>query len=195
MADHLALAADIGLFGAEKAVGVDLHFQAAVAEDAFGHHCDHVHPARLGRHDEGCRLVVRVGGGRTDTGDENLVTQQKVTIPTGLWHRACRIAVSGGARRKGHQQGFLRAYGAAQQNHRVDPYQGAGLVGIAVAGAAAAFGNLTQYGTGIAGDLGRGGALCCPDWRRSVHPRKPVCLCMLGHLDCLVLPAPGLFRP
>src|SRR4051794_37265895 len=31
------------LLGTEPAVGVDLHFEAAVAEDAFGHDRDHVH--------------------------------------------------------------------------------------------------------------------------------------------------------
>ena len=88
MADHLALATDIGLFGAEKAVGVDLHFQTAVAENAFGHHRDHVHPARLRRHNKGRWFVVGVGGGRADAGDENLVAQHQIIRPAGL----CRMA-------------------------------------------------------------------------------------------------------
>ena len=47
MADHLAPAKHIGLLGPEIAVGVDLDLEAAVTEDAFGDHCDHVDTACL----------------------------------------------------------------------------------------------------------------------------------------------------
>ena len=63
MAHHLALAAHVGLFGAEEAVGVDLYLEAAVAEDALADHGDHVHAIGFGAHDERRGLVVRVGGG------------------------------------------------------------------------------------------------------------------------------------
>ena len=42
MADRLALGAHGGALVAEVAVGVDLHLDAAIAEDALGHHGDHV---------------------------------------------------------------------------------------------------------------------------------------------------------
>jgi hypothetical protein len=72
MADLLALAAHGGLLGTQVAVGVDLHLHAAVAEDALGHHGDHVDAFHLGGHDEGRRLVVGIGGAGADTGDEGL---------------------------------------------------------------------------------------------------------------------------
>ena len=49
VADHLALAAHVGLLGAEVAVGVDLHLEAAVAEDALGDDGDHVDALRPAR--------------------------------------------------------------------------------------------------------------------------------------------------
>ena len=70
VADLLALHAHRRLLGAEIAVGVDLHLHAAVAEDALGHDRDHVDAVVLGRHDEGRRLVVGIGGGGADAGDE-----------------------------------------------------------------------------------------------------------------------------
>ena len=42
MADRLALGAHRRLLGAEMAVGVDLHLDAAIAEDALGDDGDHV---------------------------------------------------------------------------------------------------------------------------------------------------------
>ena len=72
MADHLAMAAHIGLFGAQVAVGVQLHLEAAVAEDAFGDDGHHVHAVGLRGDDEGRGFVIRVGGGGADTGDEKV---------------------------------------------------------------------------------------------------------------------------
>ena len=46
MAHHLAFRAHIGLLGTQVAVGVDLDLEAAVTEDAFGHHGHHVHTMR-----------------------------------------------------------------------------------------------------------------------------------------------------
>jgi hypothetical protein len=42
MPDRLAAGADQVALGAEKPVGVDLHLDAAIAENALGHDRDHV---------------------------------------------------------------------------------------------------------------------------------------------------------
>ena len=83
MADHLAAVAHVGLLGAEEAVGVDLHLEAAVAEDAFGDHGHHVDALRLRPHDEGRGLVVGVGGGRAHAGHEDLVGEKEIAAPVG----------------------------------------------------------------------------------------------------------------
>jgi hypothetical protein len=70
VAHRLALDAHRGLLGTEIAIGVDLHLDAAVAEDALGHDGDHVDAVVPGRDDEGRRLVVGIGRGRADAGDE-----------------------------------------------------------------------------------------------------------------------------
>ncbi len=71
VANRLALAAHRRLLRAEPAVGVDLHLEAAVAEDALGHDRDHVDALVLRGDDEGRRLVVRIGRARADAGDEH----------------------------------------------------------------------------------------------------------------------------
>ena len=71
MAHHFAIEQNSGAFFAQMAVGVDLHLQAAIAEDAFGDHGHHVHTSRLGSHDEGGGFVIGVGGGRANAGDED----------------------------------------------------------------------------------------------------------------------------
>jgi hypothetical protein len=60
MSDGLALHAHCRRFGAEIAIGVDFHFDAAIAENALGHHRDHIDAVDFGGHDEGRRLVIRV---------------------------------------------------------------------------------------------------------------------------------------
>src|SRR5262249_29513263 len=72
VADGLALRAHGRGFGTEIAVGVDLHLDAAIAEDAFGHDRHHVDAIDLGGDDERRRLVVGIGGARADRGDENV---------------------------------------------------------------------------------------------------------------------------
>ena len=70
VADRLAAGADDGAFGAEVAVGVDLHLGAAVAEDRLGDDGDDVGALDLAGDDEGGGLVVGVGGAGADAGDE-----------------------------------------------------------------------------------------------------------------------------
>ena len=59
------------LLGAQVAVGVDLHLEAAVAEDAFGDDGDEVDAVVPRGDDEGRRLVVRIRGAGADAGDED----------------------------------------------------------------------------------------------------------------------------
>src|SRR5262249_3832795 len=66
MAYLLALAAHHGLLRPNEAVGIDFQFDAAIAEDALGHHRDRVDVAVPAGDDEGRGLVVGIGGPRTD---------------------------------------------------------------------------------------------------------------------------------
>ena len=71
MTDLFALVQHCGSLIAQIPVGVYLHLQAAIAEDALGDHRHHVHTLGLGGDDEGCRFVIRVSGGCANTGDKH----------------------------------------------------------------------------------------------------------------------------
>src|SRR5439155_20849 len=71
VADRLALRAHGRGFWAEIAIGVDLHLDAAIAEDAVGDDRDHVDAVDLGSDDERRRLVIGIGRAGADRGDEN----------------------------------------------------------------------------------------------------------------------------
>ncbi|NIR41823.1 MAG: hypothetical protein GWO22_39645, partial [Actinobacteria bacterium] len=81
MADGLALGPHLGLLGADVAVGVDLHLDAAVGEDALGDDGDHVDAVDLGRDDERRRLVVGIGGAGADAGDEEIRGRNHLAAP------------------------------------------------------------------------------------------------------------------
>ena len=134
VAHRLALDAHRRLLGPEIAVGVDFHLDAAVAEDALGHDGDHVDAVVPGRHDEGRRLVVGIGRGGADAGDEGALALAELAAP-------------GGA---ALDEGDARQVGLGQQHQRIDAQKLAVLVGIAVAGAGAARPDAAQHGTGIA---------------------------------------------
>ena len=82
MADRLALRAHRRRLRAEIAVGIDLHLDAAIAEDALGHDRDHVDAVDLGGHDERRRLVVGIGGAGADRGDENVRARGRSCHPS-----------------------------------------------------------------------------------------------------------------
>ena len=137
MADLLAIAQHRGPLRADIAVGVDLHLQPAIAEDALGddgHHVDAVMPAG---HDEGRRFVVRIGGTRADAGQEGLAARQDVAVPVP------------GVRQEGHDFALVRQ-GLVDHGHRIDPRQPPIPVGVAVAGAGASLADAAQHGTGVA---------------------------------------------
>jgi hypothetical protein len=142
----------IGLLRTQKAIGVDLHLETAVAENAFGDHGHHVHPVDLRRHDEGCRFVVGIGGRRADARDKHLIGVQQVTIPR-------RRPFIRRTRRKRHEQRLVFVERATQKNHRVHTHQQTFAVGIAVTSAQPALRNLAKDGAGIALDLGTAHAL------------------------------------
>src|SRR6476619_6245173 len=71
MADRLAAVAHRRLLGAEVAIGIDLHLEAAVAEDAFGDDRDEVDAVVLRGDDERRRLVVGISRPRADSRDED----------------------------------------------------------------------------------------------------------------------------
>ena len=70
VADRLALRAHDRRLRAEMAVGVDLHLDAAIAENAFGDDGHQVDALDLLADDERRRLVVGIGGARTDARHE-----------------------------------------------------------------------------------------------------------------------------
>ncbi|MNS82489.1 hypothetical protein D3C72_1162350 [compost metagenome] len=195
MAHDLALVAHVGLLGAQEAVGVDLHLEAAVAEDAFGDDGDHVDALGFGSHDEGRGLVVGIRGGRAHAGDEDLVGVQQVAAPVG---RGVCLGRLGAGPVEGHERRLFAGKRAAQQHHRVDAHQHALAVGVAVAGAGAAVGDLAQHRAGVALDLGgahllvarrrlaEGGAAGLGDLRH-VHAGQSVCLGVFSHRGDLVV--------
>ena len=134
VADRLALDPHRRLLGAEIAVGVDLHLDAAVAEDALGHDGDHVDAVMLGRDDERRGLVVGIGRGGADAGDEGALALAELARPG-------RAALD---------EGDARQIGLGQQHQRIDPHQLAVHVGVAVAGAGAARPDAAQHRAGIA---------------------------------------------
>ena len=138
--DRLALRADGRGLGAEITVGVDLHLDAAIAENAFGHHGDHVDAVDLRRHDEGRRLVVGIGGAGADRGDEHVGFTDELAVP---------IAAAGLER---HQPSAMR-HRSLQHDMRIDAHQFAIVIGVAIARARRARLDVAHHRTGIAADL------------------------------------------
>ena len=134
VAHRLALHPHRRLLGSEIAVGVDFHFYAAVAEDALGDDGDHVDAVVPGRDDEGGRLVVWIGRGSADTGDEGALALAQFAAPA-------TAALD---------EGNARHIGLRQQHQGVDSHQPAFIVGIAVAGAGTPRPDAAQHRTGVA---------------------------------------------
>ncbi len=132
-----ARGADRGLLGAEVAVGVDLHLDAAVAEDALGDDGDGVDAGVLARDDEGRGLVVGIGGAGADAGDEGALGREDAAVPV--------LGLAG----ERHQRRAVLGR-ALHEHHGVGANQRAVDVGVAVAGAGAAGADAAQHRAGIA---------------------------------------------
>ena len=126
------------------AVGVDLHLDAAIAEDALGHDRDHVHPLDLARDDEGRWLVVGIGGAGPDGGDEHRRVADHAPVP---FPPAARE----------RDDGTVPGERALQHHVRVDPDQLAVPVGVAVAGPGLTGPDVAHHRTGVAADAVVGG--------------------------------------
>jgi hypothetical protein len=128
-----------GLLGAEIAVGVDLHLQAAIAEDALGHDGDHVHAVDFRGDDEGRGLVIGIGGARPDAGDERAAAAHQLARPRPF------------ARGEGNERlvGVARALG---EHERVHARELAVHIAVAVASPGLARPYATEHGAGVAGD-------------------------------------------
>ena len=139
MADRLALGADGRGLGAEIAVGVDLHLDAAIAENTFGHDRDHVDAVDLRGNDKGRRLVIGIGGAGADRSHEHAGFVNQLAIP-----------VAAGLER--HQPSAMR-HRSLQHDMRIDAHQFAVVIGIAIARARRARLDVAHHRTGIAADL------------------------------------------
>jgi hypothetical protein len=138
VADRLAAMAHGRLLGTEVAIGVDLHLEAAVAEDALGddrHEVDALVPRG---DDEGRRLVVGVGGAGADAGDEDGRVVEQRAVPAARLQRLPLDRLGAGA---------------LQQVDGVGARQAAVDIAVAVAGAELAGADLAEHRAGLAAHL------------------------------------------
>src|ERR1700733_14454927 len=136
---RLALHANGCGFRAEETVGVDLHLDAAIAEDALGDDRDHIDAIDLGRHDDGWRLVIGISSAGADRCDKHILFVNDLAVP-----------VAAGLER--HQPSAMR-YRPLQQDMRIDAHQLAVVIGVAVARPGRARLDVAHHRTGIAADL------------------------------------------
>ena len=127
-------------FGAEMAVGVDLHLDAAIGEDALGDDGDQIDALDLLADDEGRRLVVGIGGAGADRGDEAAAGVDQFAVPLPR------------LRRERHD-GAAGSRPLVEDGQRVHAHDPAADIAVAVAGAGAAVGDVAHDRTGIAADL------------------------------------------
>ena len=127
MAHFFALVKHGSTLIAQIPVGVNLHLQAAIAEDAFGDHRDHVHALGFGRDDKRCRFVIGVGGGGTNAGDK-YTALGAVDGGQGLGGSLC-------IQPRMQSLCFCALRLLAQEHHGVESHQHAAMVSVAVAGA------------------------------------------------------------
>ncbi len=138
MADRLALGAHQAALRADVPVGVDLHLDTAIAEDALRHHGHDIDALDLGGNDEGCGLVVGICGAGADGRDHRRAAHD-VAIPIG----------------RAFQERHDRApagHVAVEDDMRIDAHEPPVMVRIAVAGAGHPRADVAQHRAGIAAD-------------------------------------------
>jgi hypothetical protein len=136
MADRLALRSHDRRLGSDVTVGVDLHLDAAIREDALGDDGDQIDAFDLLADDEGRRLVVGIGGAGAYGGDEATAGVDQLAIP--------RLALGTNGTRLG---------GVVEDRQRVEPHDPPADIAVAVAGAAAAVCDVAHHRARIAADL------------------------------------------
>jgi len=162
MADRLARRTHGRGLRAEMAVGVDLHLDAAIAEDALGHDRDEIDTLDLLADDERRGLVVGIGRAGADRSDERPAVVDQAAIPVfGI-----------GCERHGRAALVDRMF---QDDQRVKPHDAAVPVAVAVTGAATAVSDVAHHRTGIAADLladlPRAGLVCLKALGEFAHDR------------------------
>src|SRR5205085_11269465 len=126
-------------FRPEVTVGIYLHFDAAIAEDALRHHGDHVDTVNFRRHDEGRGSVIGISGASADCGHKYARLVHDLAVP-----------IAGGLER--HQPSAVR-YCSLQNDMRIDAHQLAVVICITIARACCAGLDVTHHRAGIAADL------------------------------------------
>src|SRR5579871_1484235 len=155
MSDGFAFGAHRTALRTQMAVGIDLHLYAAVAENSFGHDCDHVHAIDLRRNDERRGLVVGIGCARANRGHKGLAVVGEGAIPlaSALQEWNDRLA----------------ALDCTIEYYvRIKPHQFALVVAVAVARSSPAGLDVAQHGAGIAADRVISHAVLhspLPEWR------------------------------
>ena len=139
VADGFALRAHGIGFGPEIAIGIDLHFDATVTEDALGHDRHHVHRVDRGGNDERSRFVVGIGRSCPDGRHECSGLIDEVAVPVltvlqegddGLSARNCLI----------------------EQHVGIEPNQLSIVIGVAVARSGPAGLDVTENRAGVTAD-------------------------------------------
>ena len=133
VAHRLTLGPHHGALGAQITVGVDFDFHPAIAENPLGHHGHHVDPGIMRGNDERGWFVVGISSAGANRGDKPVVVAR---------HRWQQFAVP-------------FALAPFQNGQHVKAHQFAFGVGIAVAGAAAPFSDVTKHRAGVAADFSR----------------------------------------
>ena len=112
--------------GAEVAIRVDLHLDAAVGEDPLGHDRHDVDALDLRGDDEGGGLVVGIGGAGPDGGDEGPGLAHDRAVPIGRppprrARRACRPRWPAPARHAGRPAPAGRPHWRSGRRRRAGP--------------------------------------------------------------------------
>jgi hypothetical protein len=81
MAHGLAVDPDDRRLRPQEAIGVDLHLDAAIAEDALGHDGDHVDAVNFRGDDKRRWLVVGIGRAGADRGYEGFARADDLAVP------------------------------------------------------------------------------------------------------------------
>src|SRR5262249_37072958 len=149
MPDRLALGPHAVLLGPEMTIGVDLHLDAAIAENALGDDGHHINAVNFRGNDEWRRFVVRIRRAGADGGDEHIGAAQELTVPS-----SARVE-------RHHPTALIDR--ATQKNMRIGAHDPAILVCIAVASAGHARLDVAHHRTGVAAHLPVAGYLVGTD--------------------------------